>query len=101
MISARIVSSEIVRPMLLEARTIALLVPCPLQRLSDRILVAFNQACDQGEREVARALLPIAEDLVRRTPADGSPDRRRGDQAFEAAKERLRLLLGIEPDGTR
>ena len=87
--------------MLLEERTIRMLTPSPIQRLSDKILVACNQACDQGELDAAKGLLVIAEGLVRRLPPDGSAERRATDQAFEAAKERLRLLLQLPSDGTR
>jgi hypothetical protein len=34
------------------------------RRLSDHILIAFHQACDQGELEVARLLLDILEMMI-------------------------------------
>lgn len=60
------------------------------RRLSDHILVAFHQACDQGDLEVARLLLGVVELMVA-TPRlrQGVGDRRRETETLVAAHERL------------
>src|ERR1700709_79168 len=45
------------------------------RRLSDKILIAFDQACDQGDLEAATDLLRIAETILLRRPAHASLDR--------------------------
>ena len=52
-------------------------VPRYAWRLSDHILVAFHQACDQGDLEVAEQLLKVLDMLIAapRLPRGGS-DRR-------------------------
>jgi hypothetical protein len=59
------------------------------QRLSDKILAAFHQACDQADFEVAERLLGVLEWMLRRLPH--VPDKRRGREmdALVAAHERL------------
>jgi hypothetical protein len=44
------------------------------RRLSDKILIAFDHACDQGDLEVAELLLRLVEMMLRRMPTvpDGS-----------------------------
>ena len=37
------------------------------RRLSDKILIAFHHACDQGDLEVAEQLLAVLEMVVTRT----------------------------------
>lgn len=67
------------------------------RRLSDKLLAAFNQACDQNELEVAAALLHLLEQVVGRRP-DG---RRREDGKVDALIEgyqRLWLLRHPEVD---
>ena len=60
------------------------------RRLSDHVMVAFHIACDEGDLEVARLLLTIAEFISRRPPHDRRPERR-ADRAdvLVAAHERL------------
>jgi hypothetical protein len=43
------------------------------RRLSDRILIAFHQACDQADFEVAEGLLEVLENMItgRRLPPAG------------------------------
>ena len=56
------------------------------RRLSDKILIAFHQACDQTDYDVANELLKILETLLKR------PDpyrRRRSKDSLVAAHERL------------
>jgi hypothetical protein len=57
------------------------------RRLSDKILIAFHQACDQGELEIAEQLLLVLETVVSRPPPEGS--RRRTADGLVAAHERL------------
>ena len=68
------------------------------RRLSDHILIAFHQACDQGELEVARLLLDILEMMIAapRLPHLGR-DRRRETGHLVAAHERLWVLRHPEP----
>ena len=62
------------------------------RRLSDHILVAFHNACDQGDFEVAELLLKVLEMMIAapRLPHGGSDRRERG--TLVAAYERLWLL---------
>ena len=58
------------------------------RRLSDKILVAFHQACDQADFEVAERLLGVLERMLRRRPP--VPNKRRHDMdSLVAAHERL------------
>lgn len=43
------------------------------RRLSDKILIAFHHACDQGDYEVAEQLLRILEMMLTRRPANADP----------------------------
>lgn len=62
-----------------------------MQRLSDKIVAAHEQACSQGKVEVARHLLQALElELSARGGADG--DDREVDAAVEAAFQRQREL---------
>jgi hypothetical protein len=56
------------------------------RRLSDKILIAFHQACDQDDIEVARCLLRVLECMAKRPPP--STDRRL-KETLTAALERL------------
>ena len=60
------------------------------RRLSDKILVAFHQACDQHDFEVAEQLLGVLEMVLERLPS--APNRRQQhnmETALVAAHERL------------
>ena len=72
-------------------------VPRYARRLSDHILVAFHQACDQGDLEVAEQLLKVLEMLIAapRLPDGGSDRREQG--TLVAAHERLWLLRHPDP----
>lgn len=59
------------------------------RRLSDKILVAFHQACDTGELEVADQLLVILEKMMGRRPTANEGNRRRNMEGLVAAFERL------------
>ena len=59
------------------------------RRLSDKILVAFHHACDQGDLEVADQLLRILEAYITRRPLTADGNRRRKLDNLVAAHERL------------
>ena len=63
--------------------------PRHTRRLSDKILVAFHQACDTGELDVAEQLLVILEKMMGRRPTPGEGNRRRNMESLVAAFERL------------
>ena len=59
------------------------------RRLSDKILIAFHQACDQGDLEVAEQLLHVLEMMVSRRPLNPDGSRRKNMESLVAAHERL------------
>jgi hypothetical protein len=62
------------------------------RRLSDKILIAFHLACDQGDLTVARRLLEAVETAItvsRFASALPGSRRRRDQEALIAAHERL------------
>ena len=63
--------------------------PRHTRRLSDKILVAFHQACDTGELDVAEQLLVILEKMMGRRPTVNEGNRRRNMESLVAAFERL------------
>ena len=62
------------------------------RRLSDKILIAFHQACDQTDFEVAEELLQILERMLTRRPVANDSNRRKNLESLVAAHERLWLL---------
>jgi hypothetical protein len=58
------------------------------RRLSDKILIAF----DQGDLEVAELLLRVVEMMLRRMPTVPDGSRRRTEESLVAEHERLWLL---------
>jgi hypothetical protein len=62
------------------------------RRLSDKILIAFHHACDQGDFEVADQLLHILEMMLTRRPLTPDGTRRRNMESLVAAHERLWYL---------
>ncbi|MCC6720451.1 MAG: hypothetical protein IT555_21470 [Acetobacteraceae bacterium] len=62
------------------------------RRLSDKILIAFHHACDQGDYEVADQLLQVLEMMLRRRVLSPDLNRRRSMDALVAAHERLWYL---------
>ncbi len=62
------------------------------RRLSDKILIAFHHACDQGDYEVAEQLLRVLEYMLARPEASPDGNRRRTIESLVAAHERLWLL---------
>ncbi|HUZ62267.1 MAG TPA: hypothetical protein VMU82_00990 [Acetobacteraceae bacterium] len=59
------------------------------RRLSDKILIAFHHACDQGDFEVAEQLLRVLEGMLTRRPVLADGNRRRTMESLVAAHERL------------
>lgn len=59
------------------------------RRLSDKILIAFHHACDQGDFEVAEQLLRVLETMVMRRPNVPDVNRRKNIESLVAAHERL------------
>ena len=59
------------------------------RRLSDKILIAFHHACDQGDYEVADQLLHVLEMMLRRRVLSPDLNRRRTMDTLVAAHERL------------
>lgn len=59
------------------------------RRLSDKILIAFHQACDQADFEIAEQLLHILELMLKRRPVTTDTNRRRSMESLVAAHERL------------
>ncbi|MBI0433359.1 hypothetical protein D9598_05900 [Roseomonas sp. KE0001] len=64
------------------------------RRLSDKLWMAFHQACDQKDLEVARDLLHVLERVVFRSPADRNF--RWNAETLVAAHERLWALRNEE-----
>lgn len=59
------------------------------RRLSDKILIAFHQACDQSDYDIAEQLLHILEQMLKRRPSTPDGNRRRTMESLVAAHERL------------
>ena len=59
------------------------------RRLSDKMLIAFHQACDQGDFEVGEQLLRVLEMMLMRRPVLPDANRRRNIETLVAAHERL------------
>lgn len=62
------------------------------RRLSDKILFAFNQACDQGFFDVAEVLIKALELALTRQGGHGKTDNRQNLQAVTDAYARLQTL---------
>jgi len=67
------------------------------RRLSDKILIAFHQACDQGNFEVAERLLNVLEMMIAAPLPSPGTDRRRDKETLVAAHERLWQLRHPDP----
>lgn len=59
------------------------------RRLSDKILMAFHHACDQGDFEVAEQLIQVLETMLTRRPIAPDGSRRRSMESLIAGHERL------------
>ena len=73
--------------------------PRQTRRLSDKILIAFHHACDQGDFEVAEEMLRILEMMITRRAVSPDVNRRKNMESLIAAHERLWLLR--HPDARR
>jgi hypothetical protein len=70
--------------------TMTATAPRYTRRLSDKILIAFHQACDQADFDVAVRLLKVLETVIAAPPPVRAPRGGRRDQgALIAAHERL------------
>jgi hypothetical protein len=67
--------------------------------LSDKILIAFCHACDQGDLEVAEQLLHALEMMLKRRPLTAEESRRHNMESLVAAHERLWNLRHPNIDG--
>jgi hypothetical protein len=63
--------------------------PRHTRRLSDKILIAFHQSCDQGDLDVAEELLWVLSLVMTRRPLAPRRVRRRNRESLVAAYERL------------
>jgi hypothetical protein len=70
------------------------------RRLSDKILLAFHHACDQGDYEVAQQLLQILETMLTRRTVAPDANRRKSIESLVAAHERLWHLRHPEQNYT-
>jgi hypothetical protein len=59
------------------------------RRLSDKILLAFHAACDQGDYEIAEQLLHVLEKMLSRRMIPPAAERRKNIESLVAAHERL------------
>jgi len=59
------------------------------RRLSDKILMAFHHACDQGDYDIAAELLDILESMLTRRTVPADINRRKSIESLVAAHERL------------
>jgi citrate lyase alpha subunit len=73
-------------------------VPRYSRRLSDKIIISFHHACDQGDFEVAEQLLHILEMMLTRRPLTPDGTRRRNMESLVAAHERLWHLRHPDTD---
>jgi hypothetical protein len=83
--------------------TMTATAPRYTRRLSDKILIAFHQACDQADFEVAERLLKVLESMIaaqRRASALRGSERRRDQDTLIAAHERLWQLRHPNEDWT-
>jgi len=71
------------------------------RRLSDKILLAFHQACDQHNFPVAQELIHILETMVSVTPRSKGIDFRKSVNLIVAAHERLWHIRHAEDFGPR
>ena len=64
------------------------------RRLTDKILIAFHQACEQQDAEVAKQLLDVLDHMCERDQ-DAPWSRRRAVNFLVPARERYQHLLFI------
>jgi hypothetical protein len=61
----------------------------PMRRMSDKVLAAFNQACDEGDADIAEMLLRALELILTREGGANSADKRGEMGAVIEAYSRL------------
>jgi hypothetical protein len=61
----------------------------PMRRLSDKVLAAFNQACDTGDADIAEMLLRALELILTRQGGAEADDKRAELGAVMEAYSRL------------
>ncbi len=64
----------------------------PRRRLSDKILAAFDQACDRRELDVAELLVKALEITLTRVGGHGQVDQRKNIEPLTEAFARLQQL---------
>jgi hypothetical protein len=64
----------------------------PLRRLSDKVLAAFNQACDQRDVAVAELLVTALEMILTKQGGAQKIENRNDLEAIEAAFARIEAL---------
>jgi hypothetical protein len=67
------------------------------RRLSDKLLLAFDQACETRELEIAIQLLTLLERLAEKEAAASEPMRRKAIEGLVSAHERLWVLRNRAP----
>ncbi len=70
---------------------------CPNRRLSDALLKAFHQACDQRDVEVATRLADILDEMLTRGPIGQAPVERRRVETTAEVHLRLWHLIHDKP----
>jgi len=73
-------------------------IPRHTRRLSDKVLIAFHQACDTSDLEIAADLLRVLEVMLARRPTHADGNRRRNVEGLVAAYERLWHLRHLVVD---
>lgn len=71
------------------AEAVSISTPRHTRRLSDKLFVAFHQACDTAELDVAEQLLGILEKMMTKRSTNIEGNRRRNMEGLVAAFERL------------
>jgi len=72
-----------------QRRTAPTSLPRRTRRLSDKVLVAFHQACDTSDLEMAARLLSILETILARRSVEVDRNHRRSIEDLVAAHERM------------
>ena len=67
-----------------------------VRRLSDKIFLAFDHACDTAELDVAHNLLIILEEMFVRPSSHPKQDRRKNIESVVVAHQRLWALRKIQ-----
>jgi hypothetical protein len=72
-------------------------MPASGRRLSDKILAAFDQACERKELDVAELLVKALETTLTRIGGKGSVDQRQELGPVIEAYAKLQRLRGLAP----